>query len=175
MSIPYDGGAETALLRRQVPTIVKGVNAVQDAAAGIAIWTPASGKRVRVTGYSLQCFVSVTLQTAAAGDHVILYDNAVTAPFAVLGVCIVGAPLAGSILNTGVQANATPGAFAPAVATGAQGANLFAPQVHIPGGFLSSAADNVIKVALVVAATQAVVDVGTGELNVIGTIWGHEE
>lgn len=155
------------------PSTVKSVNALHDAAVAKDIWTPASGKKFRVLGWQLQCFVGVALQNAAAGDHVLMYDEAVTAPIAVLGVVLDGTPVAGSILSSGAQTGV--GAFAPAAATAAEAGTLLAPPVHIPGGYLSSAADNDVKVALVVAATGAVVDVGTGELNIFGTIWGHEE
>ncbi len=155
------------------PSITKSVMALHDAAAGVAVWTPASGKRVVITGYNLQCYVGVTLQNAAAGDYAIIYDSVTTAPIALVGVCLVPTPMRGSLLNSGAQMTATPGTFAPAVATGAQSSNLLGPPVKT--FYRSSAKDNVIKFALVVAATGVAVDVGTGELRLVGTIWGHEE
>lgn len=155
------------------PSVTKSVAARQDAAAGIAVWTPASGKRVVVTGFQLQVIVTATLQNAAVGDYVVLYDNAATAPISVLGSCLVALPLKGSVLSAGTQVVTSPGTFAPAVGTAAQGNSLVPPAVNL--FYRSSAKDNVIKVALCVAGTGAVVDVGTGEILVAGTIWGHEE
>ena len=155
------------------PSITKSVMALHDAAAGVAVWTPASGKRVVITGFNLQCYVGVTLQNAAAGDYAIIYDSVTTAPIAMVGACLVPTALDGSFLNSGAQMTATPGTFAPAVATGAQSADLMRPTTPI--FYRSTAVDNVIKFALVVAATGVAVDVGTGELRLIGSIWGHEE
>lgn len=153
------------------PSVVKSVNALHDAAAAKDIWTPASGKKFRVLGWHLQCVVNVALQNAAAGDYVLMYDEVVTRPIAVLGVVQDGTPVAGSILSASAQTGV--GAFAAAVTE--MGSHVMAPPVNIPGGYLSSAADSDVKVSLCVAATGAVVDVGTGELRIQGLIWGHEE
>lgn len=153
------------------PSVVKSVLALHDAAAAKDIWTPATGKKFRVLGWDLQVMVNVTLQAAAAGDYVLMYDEVVTKPIAVLGIVQDGLPVAGSILSSSAQTGV--GAFAQAVTE--MGANILAPSHTIPGGYLSSAANNDVKVALLTAATGAVVDVGSGELRIAGLIWGHEE
>lgn len=154
------------------PSVTKSVLALHDAAAAATVWTPATGKRVVVTGFQLQVVVNVSLQNAAAGDYVLLYDNVVTAPIAVLGVSLVATPIAGSLLHTGAQ-SVTGTAFVPATGTSAQAGILMAPSISL--FHRTSAADNVVKVAMLVAATGAIRDVGTGELRIMGTIWGHEE
>lgn len=82
----------------ETPSVTKSVMALHDAAAGVAVWTPASGKRVVITGFNLQCYVGVTLQNAAAGDYAIIYDSVTTAPIALVGVCLVPTPMRGTLL-----------------------------------------------------------------------------
>lgn len=109
-------------------------NTVQANAAGnTALWTPAAGKKFRLTRY---CVV-VTGDAATAGGAVVvisLFDGAAGA--------------------TG-QVHA---AFCPAVALAA-GALYVSPWVDLGNGYLSAAANNVLNVNLSAALTAGVVNV----------------
>jgi hypothetical protein len=155
------------------PSVVKAVGKSITSTTAAAIWTPTSGKKFRLLGGSLTVHVGVVTATnASAGDFVILYDHVVTAPLVNLGVMVDAAIVAGSILGTGVQSDT---AFAAATTAQATAGALPPINFSIPGGYLSSAADNVLRAVCVGGDDGAAEDIGTGVIQITGVVWGHEE
>jgi hypothetical protein len=154
------------------PTVVKSVTQIYTSTTAVSLWTPATGKKFKILGGCLTAHVGVVLAgNATDGDYLLLYDGAATVGVHNLGVIYDAAIVAGSTIGTGLQSASAITTAATAGAT----ANVLAPvPFHIPGGYVSAAANNVLKAALCGGDDGAVEDVGSGTIVITGTIWGHE-
>jgi hypothetical protein len=153
------------------PSVVKGFG-VQITTTGLAtLWTPASGKKFVLLGGQITVHVGVLLATQIAGDFVVLCDNALTAPIHNLGVLPDTALVAGSVLGTTQISDA---AFAPAEDSTLASTMDHQQRFSIPGGYVSSTANNVLKAGVVLGDAGTVSTIGTGKMWFVGQVWGHE-
>lgn len=159
-------------LGAELPTAVKSVTAQLTSNTAATLWTPATGRKFQLMGGSLSVSVGTVTGTAVAGDLIVLYDSVVTASFHVLGVFTDAAIVAGSIFGTGVLSDT---AFAAATTAQATANALPPAQVFkIPYGYLSSAANNALKVAVIKGTDHTAQSIGSGTISIIGTLWGNE-
>ncbi len=161
-----------SILGREQPTTVKAVTAQLTSSTAASLWTPATGRKFQLMGGSLSVSVGTITATAVAGDLIVLYDSVVTAAFHVLGVFTDTALVPGSIFGTGVLSDTAFAAAATAQAT----ANPLQPaqKFSIPIGYISSAANNVLKVGVIKGTDHTAQSIGSGTISIVGTIWGNE-
>lgn len=159
-------------LGNEQPTVVKAVTAQLTSNTPASLWTPASGRKFQIMGGSLSVSVGTVTGTAVAGDLIVLYDSVVTAAFHVLGVFTDAALVAGSVFGTGVLSDTAFAAATTAQAT----ANALDPArpFKIPVGYISAAANNVLKVGVIKGTDHTAQSIGSGTISVVGTIFGHE-
>lgn len=125
------------------------------------VWTPASGKKFRLKGGFLLATVTTVLSSATPGAQIVLCDNAATSCLVPIGAISLAANVAGTPLN--VWAPVTPGTTVAHAA--------YQPvSFNLGNGYLSAAADNVLKVG-----TNDGSSIGSGVITVVGMVWGTEE
>ena len=126
------------------------------------VWTPASGKKFRLKGGFLLATVTTVTSGATPGAQIVLCDNAATACIVPIGSIPLAATVVGTPLN--VWSPVTPGTTVAHAA--------FQPvSFNLGNGYLSAAADNVLKVGTHDGSTIG----GSAVITVVGCVWGTEE
>lgn len=156
---------------RRASDVFKSVNTTYTSTTLASLWTPASGKKFRLKGANLRCVVTTTLGSTgseAVGNQLVICDSVVTSPIAMIGALSIVDPIAGSTYP-GIQL--TVAAVTTATALLIDSSRPI--ELNLNEGFLSSAADNVLKFG--VSTGAAAVDIGSGVIRIVGSVWGTEE
>lgn len=130
-------------------TTYKGFTGTLTGTTGVDAWTPDTGKRFLLKGYAVTGIVSTDLLAASAG--VLLY-------FADSNTSSVVAPIA---------ALAKTAAAETSVIVGASGAVGQPVVVHLGSGRQGSVANAKLQV-------KTDITIGTGDIKVVGVVWGNE-
>lgn len=158
-------------LGQEQPTVVKAVTAQLTSNTPATLWTPASGRKFQVMGGNLTVSIGTVTATAVAGDLIVLCDNAVTTVFHVLGVFTDAALVAGGIFGTSAQGDTAYDGTADTIGAGPLD---HVQKFKIPVGYLSAAANNVLKAAVIKGTDHTAQSIGSGTISIMGTIWGNE-
>lgn len=166
--MPRPSLTEIKYLADGIPTYVASVNGSYTGTTAGTIKSFGATERYRLKFIDLTVFVATILAgNETAGDYLIMYDEAVTAPIHVLGVLPIDDLIPGSIFGTTGVGDTT-------FTTAATIYNTALPMPTIrkewPLGYTASAAGNDIKFALVGSDDGAVEDVATGLIRAVGTI-----